>query len=464
MNDFDTICAIATPNGIGAISVIRVSGKQALNIVDEIFKSKSNKKANQVKTHTLHFGTICDENELIDEVLISVFKNPNSYTGEDSIEISCHASPYIIQKILQLLIKKGVRLATAGEFTQRAFLNGKLDLIQAESVADLIASNSKASHRIAMNQMKGNFSRDLYEIREKLINFTALIELELDFSEEDVEFANREELIFLLTELEVKTKKLLESFKLGNAIKNGVPVAIIGRPNAGKSTLLNALLNEERAIVSTIAGTTRDTIEEVYTVNGISFRFIDTAGIRSTTDEIENLGIEKSFEKAKSAEIIVYLFDAKTTSLPDILNDIQSLKNPNAHLLIAQNKIDENEKINLSENNLNLFEFLSVSYINFSAKKKLFLDDFKQLLSSKIIDENYSEANTIVSNVRHIECLTIINQTIHLTLEKLKNKTSGEFISFDLKEILHQIGKLTGKIDVDEDILGTIFGKFCIGK
>lgn len=464
MNDVDTICAIATPNGIGAISVIRVSGKKSFEIIDGIFTSKSKKKIFQTKTHTLHFGTLQDKEELIDEVLISVFKNPTSYTGEDSIEISCHSSPYIIQKILQLLIKKGARLANAGEFTQRAFLNGKLDLIQAESVADLIASNSEASHRIAINQMKGNFSKDLYEIREKLISFTALIELELDFSEEDVEFANREQLIILLNELEIRTSKLVQSFKLGNAIKNGVPVAIVGRPNAGKSTLLNALLNEERAIVSKIAGTTRDTIEEVYNVNGISFRFIDTAGIRATTDEIESLGIEKSFKKAKSAEIIVYLFDSKTTTKRDILDDIKVLENSNAHLIVAQNKIDENKKITISANDYSSFNFLTISLIDFSAKKKLFLDELKKLLISKILDENYLEANTIVSNVRHIECLTIINKTIPLVLEKLENKTSSELISFELKEILNQIGKLTGKVDIDEDILGTIFGKFCIGK
>ncbi|MCB9202587.1 MAG: tRNA uridine-5-carboxymethylaminomethyl(34) synthesis GTPase MnmE [Flavobacteriales bacterium] len=461
----DTICAIATPKGSGAIAVIRLSGSKTFDIIETVFAPKN--KSIQLKkatTHTVHYGDfISDENEFIDDVLISVFKNPKSFTGEDSLEISCHASPYIQQEILTQLQKQGARIANPGEFTMRAYFNGKMDLVQAESVADIIASQSKNAHTIAANQMKGSFSNELKQLRDKLINFTALIELELDFSEEDVEFANRNEFTKLLIEIQEKITPLIKSFRLGNAIKNGVPVAIIGRPNAGKSTLLNLLLNEERAIVSSVEGTTRDTIEETLNIDGTMFRFIDTAGIRKTEDEIESLGIKKSYEKAKNAEIIIYLYDAIKTNENQVFSDLQQIQNSQSHLIICQNKIDLSSETQLSRDELE-DKFKSVSILSISAKNNVNISDLIGMLSKKTLESADIEKDIILTNSRHLEILTEISQTVDVIFQNIESGMSGELISFDLKSILKLIGKITGEIDTDKDILGTIFGKFCIGK
>ena len=448
----DTIIALATPQGSGAIAVIRLSGAQAIEVVDKIFFSK--KKLENITSQSIVFGTIKKEDEIVDEVLISVFRNPKSYTGEDTVEISCHGSPYIIKTILELLVQNNVRMAQPGEFTQRAFMNGKLDLAQAEAVADLIASESKASHSIALHQMRGGVSNELAALRESLINFTALIELELDFGEEDVEFANREELSSLVQNLEVKIQNLIESFNYGNAIKNGVPVAIVGYPNAGKSSLLNLLLNEERAIVSDIAGTTRDTIEEVMTIEGIQYRFIDTAGLRQSDDTIENIGIERTKLAIKKADIIIHIYDIRDeehgqNAISPFLNEIAR---EGKKLIQVANKIDLKEEL-----------YTSDAIIFLSTKTKQGLDDLKRKMAH-ILEVSKFENSVIISNLRHLESLKLAMISLQEVEQSMIQNLSGDLLSFHLRNTLRHIGDITGNIDIDKDILGTIFGKFCIGK
>ena len=448
----DTIIALATPQGSGAIAIIRLSGAHAIEVVDKIFFSK--KKLENITSQSVVFGTIKKEDEIVDEVLISVFRNPKSYTGEDTVEISCHGSPYIIKTILELLVQNNVRMAQPGEFTQRAFMNGKLDLAQAEAVADLIASESKASHSIALHQMRGGVSNELAALRESLINFTALIELELDFGEEDVEFANREELFSLVQNLEVKIQNLIESFNYGNAIKNGVPVAIVGYPNAGKSSLLNLLLNEERAIVSDIAGTTRDTIEEVMTIEGIQYRFIDTAGLRQSDDTIENIGIERTKLAIKKADIIIHIYDIRDeehgqNAISPFLNEIAR---EGKKLIQVANKIDLKKEL-----------YTSDTIIFLSTKTKQGLDDLKRKMAH-ILEVSKFENSVIISNLRHLESLKLAMISLQEVKQSMIQNLSGDLLSFHLRNTLRHIGDITGNIDIDKDILGTIFGKFCIGK
>jgi tRNA modification GTPase len=456
----DTICATSTAQGIGALGIIRVSGDVSIAIVNQIFKGKDLTK---VESHTVHYGYIVNRNEnfelrtsddeIIDEVMVSIFKAPKTFTAEDLVEISCHGSPFIQQEILQALIQHGARLADPGEFSQRAFLNGRIDLSQAEAIADLISAQNKASHKVALNQMRGGISSELKDLREELINFTALIELELDFSEEDVEFANRSELDALIQNLKFKIKHLVQTFEYGNAIKNGVPVAIIGKPNAGKSTLLNALLNEERAIVSDIAGTTRDTIEETINLDGITFRFIDTAGIRDTTDEIEAIGVEKAKEKVEQAKVILHLYEDDQSileGLKDLLEDkiVFNLKS----------KIDKVGDVEVSSN-----EPSSIHHFGISVKAGTNLDRLKEELVASI-KEGVEEDAVIITNLRHKEALQQASEALNNVSTGMKMGLTGDLLAFHLRETLKHIGSITGQIDVDKDILGTIFGKFCIGK
>lgn len=444
----DTIVALATPPGIGAIGVIRVSGKQAIAIVNSIFPSKN---LAEQPSHTLHVGLLKYQQEVLDEVVISLFKNPKSYTGEDVIEISCHGSNYIQQKIIETLTQLGCRIAKPGEFTQRAFLNGKLDLAQAEAVADLIASNTAASRNTAIKNIRGGFSSNLSFLREELIKFSALIELELDFSQEDVEFADRTQFRQLLHAIEQQTLKLLTSFQLGNVIKNGVQVAIIGKPNAGKSTLLNALLNEDRAIVSDIAGTTRDTIEEVLYINGVLFRLIDTAGIREhTTDEIETIGVGKSYEKANQADVVLYLYDAST---PQVLDDeIAWLKTLQKPYVLLANKTDIGNSTSL------LPDALAIS-----AKNSQHLETLKERLWHIAVKGDVYTDETVITNARHYDAL----QKLYDCLEEIKvgmdHQITSDLLALDIRQALHYLGEITGEV-TNEDQLDFIFSKFCIGK
>lgn len=448
----DTICATSTAQGIGALGIIRVSGVNSISIVDQIFKGKDLTK---VDSHTVHYGFIMSSDQPVDEVMVSVFKAPKTFTAEDLVEISCHGSPYIQQQIIELLILNRARLAFPGEFTQRAFLNGRIDLSQAEAVADLIAAENKASHEIALNQMRGGISTELQVLREQLINFTALIELELDFSEEDVEFANREELYDLIQNLKLKIEGLLKTFEYGNAIKNGVPVAIIGKPNAGKSTLLNALLNEERAIVSDIAGTTRDTIEETITIDGIIFRFIDTAGIRQTQDQIEAIGVEKAKEKVNQAKIVIHLYENDL----EILDELEPLLE-NKIVFNLRSKIDKETTQDLAYEEE---KYKNYNHFGISVKSGFNLDRLKSELVQSIksgVDENA----VIITNIRHKEALQNASESLDNVESGMRMGLTGDLLAFHLRETLKHIGSITGQIDVDKDILGTIFGKFCIGK
>lgn len=458
----DTIIALATSQGNGAIAVIRISGSESQSLVHRFFKPLNKK---ELMPNKVQFGNLLDvDDKLIDEVLITYFKNPKSYTGEDSVEIFCHNSTYIIQRIIQTFIQtKKVRSAGAGEFTQRAFLNGKMDLSQAEAVADLIASENAASHQVALQQMRGGISNKLSELREKLINFTALLELELDFSEEDIEFANRTEFVNLITDLQVEINMLIRSFEYGNAIKNGIPVAIVGKPNAGKSTLLNSLLNEERAIVSDIAGTTRDTIEEQVTIDGIHFRFIDTAGIRETTDEIEQIGVQRALEKAKSAKILLYLYNQKENSAEEMIAHLEKMTRENVYIILVHNKIDKFNGYFENELDEVLKQQFPYPIIAISAKETTALESLKKYMSETIQPENFAN-QIIVSNVRHVEELQNASDELHLANDGFEFGLSSELIAFHLRNVLKHLGNITGEIDVDKDILGTIFGKFCIGK
>ena len=461
----DTIVALATsPGANGAIAVIRLSGTQAITITDTVFKGKDLQKQ---ASHTIHFGTIRDGEEIIDEVLISVFKGPNSYTKEDVVEISTHNSKYVIERLITLLIKKGARAAQAGEFTLRAFLNGGMDLSQAEAVADLIASENKASHEIAMNQMRGGISNKLQEMREQLINFTALLELELDFGEEDVEFADRAQFQTLVQELKSHITKLIQSFAYGNAIKRGVPVAIIGKPNAGKSTLLNTLLDEERAIVSDIAGTTRDTIEESINIEGITFRFIDTAGLRETADTIEAIGVTKAKEKIRQAKVLLYLYDDKDSTADEVIAQIKELYYPGLIVVLVRNKIDllGGYQPNAMDTAIReaLFPNYSEALVPISAKDSESVEALKQTLLDNI-RAMAVEDQQIITNSRHVEALELALAALEQVEEGFAIQLPGDLLAHHVRAALRHISSITGDIDVDRDILGTIFGKFCIGK
>ena len=465
----DTICAIATAQG-GAIGTIRISGSKAIEIANRIFvPARSGKQLSDQKAYTLTFGRIYDGAEIVDEVLVSLFRSPHSYTGEDSVEIACHGSSYILQQVMQLLIRNGCRMAQPGEYTQRAFLNGKMDLSQAEAVADLIASSSAATHRLAMSQMRGGFSKELTDLRTKLLNFTSMIELELDFSEEDVEFADREALRQLANGIENVISRLVQSFSVGNAIKNGVPVAIIGETNAGKSTLLNVLLNEEKAIVSDIHGTTRDVIEDTVNIGGVTFRFIDTAGIRETDDTIETLGIERTFQKLDQAEIVIWMLDAVDgTSQISQLSDKILPRCEGKHLLLVFNKADlvtPSEQVLPSPlfPNFPYFPEDRVNAIFISAKQRQHTEDLQQLLVNAAHLPTVTQNDVIVTNVRHYEALTHALQAIQRVQEGLAVNISGDFLSQDIRECIFHISDIAGEVTNDM-VLQNIFLHFCIGK
>ena len=461
----ETIVALATPSGAGAIAIIRISGTDAISIAATIFESVSGKSISKQKTHTIHLGHVVDEGKVYDQVLLSIFKNPNSYTGEDVVEISCHGSTFIQQQIIQLLLRKGCRMAQAGEFTLRAFLNGKLDLSQAEAVADLISSDNEASHQIAMQQMRGGFSNEIAKLREELLNFASLIELELDFAEEDVEFADRTQFKELLSRIEFVLKRLIDSFAVGNVIKNGIPVAIVGEPNVGKSTLLNSLLNEERAIVSEIAGTTRDTIEDELVINGIGFRFIDTAGIRETKDVVESIGIKKTFEKIEQAQVVIFLMDSSQLAsdkenLKEVHVELEKIKNqfPLKPLIIIGNKADI-----LSETENTTIKNEIPDILLLSAKEKLGIDDLKAKLLSFVNTGALRNNETIVTNTRHYDSLLKALEEIQKVKWGLESNLSSDLMAIDIKQALYYFGEITGEVTNDE-LLGNIFANFCIGK
>ncbi|MDA3894230.1 MAG: tRNA uridine-5-carboxymethylaminomethyl(34) synthesis GTPase MnmE [Salinivirgaceae bacterium] len=457
----DTICAISTAAGNGAIALIRLSGSEAIEVADSIFVSK--RKDFSLKnrdTHRVYFGTINDQYTVIDEVLLSIFKVPNTFTGEDVVEISCHGSQYIQQQILHLLIKKGARLAEPGEFTQRAYLNGKMDLSQAEAVADLIASTSAAAHKIAINQMRGGFSNELTGLRADLLQFISLLELELDFGEEDVEFADRTALLKLIEKIEQVIIHLIKSFDLGNAIKNGVPVAIVGEPNVGKSTLLNAILNEEKAIVSDIAGTTRDTIEDTFNYNGVTFRFIDTAGLRETTDTIETLGIERTYQKISEAKIVLALFDANDPNekVAKELNAIIEKAGEDKKVILVRNKLDLSTEIR----DLEIIGL--AAQINISAKEKTNIDALLIEIGQAMQLESLENNEVVVSNVRHMEALSQALESLIRAKEGMKSGISNDFLAMDIREVIHYLAGITGEEITTDEVLGNIFGQFCIGK
>jgi len=462
MQNQETIVALATPSGAGAIAVIRLSGPDAIAIGASIFKSIHNKNLKNQPTHTVHLGHIFDGEKVIDEVLATVFKNPKSYTGEDTIEFSCHGSSYIQQEIIQLLLRKGCRNAQAGEFTLRAFLNGKMDLSQAEAVADLIASENQAAHQVAIQQMRGGFSNEIAKLREELLHFASLIELELDFAEEDVEFADRKQFEALLFKIENVLKKLIDSFATGNVIKNGIPVAIAGAPNAGKSTLLNTLLNEERAIVSDIAGTTRDAIEDELTIKGIGFRFIDTAGIRDTIDTIESIGILKTYEKINQARLVLFLVDSNAykNNLEALDLEINKIKNnyPQKQVLLIANKTDL-----LSGESLQTLTGKFPEAILISALKQDGIELLKEKLLSLVNTGALSSGDTIVTNARHYDSLNKALEEIKKVQHGLQDNLSGDLLAIDIRQALYYFGEITGQVTNDE-LLGNIFANFCIGK
>lgn len=469
MND-DTIAALATPQGVGALAIIRLSGKDAIAIVNSIFKGSD---LTQAKSHTIHYGHIMDGEKEVDEVMVSIFRSPRSFTTEDVVEISCHGSPFIAEQLLRLLVQNGARPAKPGEFTLRAFMHGRIDLSQAEAVADLIAADSAAAHDVALKQMRGGFSHNIKELRGQLVNFASLLELELDFSEEDVEFADRKKLIELIELIELKLKPLIDSFKLGNVIKNGVNTVIAGRPNAGKSTLLNALLNEERAIVSEIPGTTRDTIEEVINIHGIQFRFIDTAGIRATADTIEKIGVEKAMEKLQQSSVYIYLFDVHNITPEQLAHDIHELKLLGFNGIIAGNKIDT-AKWQVTAPFFKVFDNIMQHHrpevrrhaelLFISAITHYNLPLLKDKLYGLITRNSKPETqNAIVTNLRHYDALLNANRVLQEVKTGITSKTNTELIAFDIKRALGYLGEISGEV-TNEEILGNIFSKFCIGK
>lgn len=489
VHNSETIIALATPSGIGAIGVIRLSGPDAINLVNEVFAGKD---LSIQPSHTIHFGTIRDGNQILDEVLISLFIGPKSYTRENVVEISTHGSAFIIESIIKLLIRKGARPANPGEFTLRAFLNGQLDLSQAEAVADLIASNSQASHQVAMQQMRGGFSSELQHLRDQLIHFASMIELELDFGEEDVEFANREELKGLIYQINRILHRLIQSFEQGNVMKNGVPVVIAGKPNVGKSTLLNALLNEERAIVSEIAGTTRDTVEDEMIIGGLRFRFIDTAGIRDTVDIIEAKGVERTHEKIKQAKLIIYLIDPEQ-DIKEIESQITYLKDLDIPFLTVVNKKDLvskeleeklsvvsyqlSEGLTVDSSNITVAEVLEAQLsgrdeseehkdnkiIFISAKNKIGIEDLKSSILEKVNLHKINTDDVLISNIRHLEALQKTEESLNRVLLNIDNPITSDFLASDIKQALYYLGEITGQVTTD-DLLETIFSKFCIGK
>jgi len=452
----DTIVALSTAPGKGAIAVIRLSGPAAIYITNSIFHGKN---LEEQASHTLHFGTIRDEGKIIDEVVVSLFKAPHSYTKENVVEISCHGSDYIVEQIIKTTLKQNARLAQAGEFTKRAFLNGQFDLAQAEAVADLIASDSRLSHEVAMKQMRGGFSQEIRHLRAQLIHFASMIELELDFGEEDVEFADRTALQKLIYHIQKLIRDLLKSFEFGNVIKQGVPVVIVGKPNAGKSTLLNVLLNEERAIVSDVAGTTRDVIEDEISIEGINFRFIDTAGLRETLDKVEAIGVERTLKKVEEAAIILYLFDVGTTTPTDLAQEIKALNLiENTKLLAIANKIDT-----LVTTNLEKYETIA-DCIAISASEKIGIENLRQKLLDKVRVNQLDTSNqTILTNLRHYQNLEQTNNALNDVLTGLNEEVSNDFLASDIRRALYALGEITGEITTD-DLLENIFSKFCIGK
>ena len=464
MNVSDIVCAVSTAPGTGAIAVIRLSGEGCIALADRLYESPSGKRLQEAAANTVRFGRIMEKKEVVDEVLVTVFHAPHSFTGEESVEIACHGSVYIQQRLLKLLVDIGARLATPGEFTQRAFLNGKMDLSQAEAVADLIASSSEASHRMAISQMKGGFSAELMKLRAELLQITSLLELELDFSEEDVEFADRSELCRIAKHIEALLERLCHSFSLGNVIKNGVPVAIVGNTNVGKSTLLNALLQEEKAIVSDIAGTTRDVIEDTMNLNGITFRFIDTAGIRTTSDEVENMGIERTFSKISQASVVLLLTDLQrgVERFEEYYNEVKGRLGSTAKLIIVLNKTDQVEDLLTPQETIRLYTS-GEKIIPISARTGFNLDILVRELTNTVNLNALNTSDVIVSNVRHYEALQHALAAIRRVIEGLSSRLSGEFISQDIRECLHYLGEITGEITTDE-ILGNIFKHFCIGK
>ncbi len=453
-----TIAAVSTPAGVGGIAVVRVSGAQALPVCDRLFVSPSGKKLAEQKANTAHFGKIAFEDAVLDEVVVTVFRAPRSFTGEDTVEISCHGSTYIQQQILQALISSGAHMAQPGEFTLRAFLNGKMDLAQAEAVADLIASSTRAMHRVALQQMRGGYSDEIRALRDKLLHFASLLELELDFSDEDVEFANRDQLKNLLHEILRVIEKLTASFSVGNAIKKGVPVAIVGSPNVGKSTLLNALLNDEKALVSDVAGTTRDAIEDTITLGGVLFRFIDTAGVRHSTDFVENLGIERTYDKMGKASIVILLLDATRPETLESVERIQPRLSPEQKLIVAVNKVDSP-----SIQQFNNSTIQQLSYLSLSAKNKTGLHELEQRLLELAAIPSNPVSDSIVSNVRHYEAFTHAQRALSQALNGLSIGLTEELIAFEIREAIQHLSSIIGDIS-DNDILGNIFEKFCIGK
>ena len=453
----ETIVALATPNGLGAISVIRISGLNAISVTEKLFKPKGNKKLSNQKSHTVHLGHLMKNGHELDEVLVTLFKGPHSYTGENTIEISCHGSTFIQQEIIDLFIENGIRVANPGEFTLRAFINGKMDLNQAEAVADLIASENEGSHKLAMEQMKNGFSNDLKKLRAELLHFSSMIELELDFSQEDVEFAERSEFKKLTVKIQTELEKLIDSFKSGNVLKNGISVAIAGKPNAGKSSLLNTLLNEDKAIVSDIPGTTRDSIEDSLVIDGINFRFTDTAGLRETEDIIESKGIEKTKEKINNARILIYLFDSNDTTFNEINSDIKSFTREDLSVLLVRNKVDlKNTNQNLI-NQLEKFEIIEISANNIDSVSSL----KKRLVNEINILNPYTD--TVISNSRHYEALMKALKAIKEVNIGLKSDISGDLLSVDIRKSIEHLAEITGEI-TNDDVLGNIFANFCIGK
>ena len=462
MTNKDTIIALATASGAGAIAVLRVSGPKAISVSNTLFKSIHDKNLLNQPTHTIHLGHIVDVDRVLDEVLVSIYKNPQSYTGEDVVEISCHGSSYIQQEILQLFIRNGCRSANPGEFTLRAFLNGKMDLSQAEAVADLISSDSAAAHQIAMQQMRGGFSSEIKKLREELLNFASLIELELDFSEEDVEFADRRQFEDLLQRIVKVLKYLIDSFSTGNVIKNGVPISIIGAPNVGKSTLLNALLNEDKAIVSNIAGTTRDAIEDELIIEGIKFRFIDTAGIRQTDDTVESIGIKKTFAKMAESQVIIQLIDASLISKANTADILASLvetkaQYPEKETLVVLNKMDLADKALLSK------VFSELEPLHMSAKTGTGVELLKTKLLDMVHMGKLQNNDTIITNARHYDALRLALENIQKVQVGMQTGLSGDLLAIDIREALYHFGRITGEISTD-DLLGNIFANFCIGK